>query len=140
MYPSDKCVFAGRSPSATRWHGSRCDPRESRQQYDSADVHFLPSFFLALALALFSFFPLQLMFQKGFRLCVGDLGNSLTVVIRRSHSKKRKAVSRISQMTEIYSAFSSQCLVLACVVTTLGRHDLPHSYDLRVKTHPTQYT
>ena len=45
LHLSDKCVFAGRFPSATRWHGSRCDPRESRQQYDSAVAHFLPSFF-----------------------------------------------------------------------------------------------
>ena len=30
IHPSDKCVFAGRFPKATRWPGSRCDPRESR--------------------------------------------------------------------------------------------------------------
>ena len=36
LYPSDKCVPAGRSPKATSWHGSRCDPRESRHCKTSA--------------------------------------------------------------------------------------------------------
>ena len=59
-----KCVIAGRFPKATSWHGSRCDPRESRHwivilQTDSisANAHFLPSFSrLILGLAFLSCF------------------------------------------------------------------------------------
>ena len=87
MYPSDKCVFAGRSPSATRWHGSRCDPCESRQLYDPADVHFLPSFFLALALALLSFFPLRFCVPKKFLSCSGP-GETFFGSSQQSHEAK----------------------------------------------------
>ena len=92
MYPSDKCVFAGRFPSATRWHGSQCDPREMRQQYDSADVRFLPSF--SLALALFAFFPLLLCYTR-------QTGFSFSFWILDVHSYEVLAWLWISQIDEI---------------------------------------
>ena len=52
LHLSYKCVFAGRFPSATRWHGSRCDPCESAQQVwrrqmcTSSTLLFLPFFLL----------------------------------------------------------------------------------------------
>ena len=61
LYPFVKCVFAGRIPKATSWHGSRCDPRAPRQfailSFDSvfADAHFG----LILGLAFLSCFPVM---------------------------------------------------------------------------------
>ena len=62
LYPSDKCAFAGWLPKATRWHGSRCEPRETRQHcmtplYDSADVHFLPVWFFCSSSCFVFFLP-----------------------------------------------------------------------------------
>ena len=66
LYPSDKCVLAGRPPKATRWHGSRCDPCESGQHvwplYDVCSQVFPTLLFFCFSPCFLPFLPSADMF------------------------------------------------------------------------------